>query len=94
LPRPWDGPLGDQVNLAFRLLDAEQLRILLRQASGPLIVCVSDAVYKQVIAQRHEGLDPAFFEAVWLEAKDVQALGWVRAPGESGVAARAGLLAS
>jgi hypothetical protein len=57
------------------------------------LACVSDAVYQQVIAQRHEGLDPAVYEPVWLECKSVRALGWVRSPGEPGVAARAGLLA-
>jgi hypothetical protein len=85
--------VGRQVIHAFRLLDAEALRILLRQASGPLLACVSDAVYQQVIAQRHKGLDPAVYEPVWLECKNVRALSWVRSPGEPGVAAQAGLLA-
>jgi hypothetical protein len=89
-----DGHLtGDQLNFAFRLLDAQQLRVLLRQASGPLLVCVSDAVYKEVIAQRHEGLDPAAYEAVRLKCKNVRGRGWVRAPGDPGLVARVGLLA-
>jgi hypothetical protein len=89
-----DGHLtGDQLNFAFRLLNAEQLRVLLRQASGPLLVCVSNAVYKQVIAQRHEGLDPAAYEAVRLKCRNVRGLGWVRAPGDPGLVARAGMLA-
>lgn len=88
-----DGHLtGDQLIFAFRLLDSQKLRVLLRQTSGPLLVCVSDAVYKQVIAQRHEGLDPAAYEAVRLECKNVRGLGWVRAPGDPGLVARAGLL--
>jgi len=86
---------GNVLVLAARLLDADKLRVLLKQASGPLLVCVSDAIYQQVIAQRHEGLDPADYEPVWLESKDaIPRLGWVRAPGESGLAARVGLLAS
>jgi hypothetical protein len=89
-----DGPLGHEVNFAFRLLDADELRVLLRETSGPLIVCVSDTVFRQVVAQRHEGLDPSPFEPVSLGAKGLVALGWVRAPGDSGVAIRAGLLAS
>jgi hypothetical protein len=88
-----DGHFGDQLNFAFWLLEAQELRELLRQASGPLLVCVSDAVYQQVIAQRHEGLDPAAFEAVWLKCKDIPRLGWVHVPGESGLASRTGLLA-
>jgi hypothetical protein len=88
-----DGELvGAELNFAFRLLDAQQLRTLLKQASGPLVTCASDALYRQVVAQRHEGLDPADFEPVWLIHKKTRALGWVRAPGESGLAARAGLL--
>jgi len=88
-----DGHFGDQLNYAFRLLDAQELRALLKEASGPLLVCVSDVVFRQVVAQRHEGLDPADFDPVWLNSKRTHGLGWVRAPGESGLAARAGLLA-
>lgn len=84
-----DGELvGAELNFAFRLLDAQQLRALLRHASGPLVVCVSDALYRQVVAQRHEGLDPAAFEAVRLVRKKTRGLGWVRAPGEPGLVAR------
>ncbi len=55
-----DGNLaGNVLVFAARLLDAEKLRILLRRASGPLLVCVSNTIYQQVIAQRHESLDPA-----------------------------------
>jgi hypothetical protein len=72
--------VGGQVILAFRLLNAERLRVLLRRASGPLLVCVSDTVYQQVIAQRHEGLEPAAYEPVWLACKNVRVLGWVRFP--------------
>lgn len=89
-----DGPFGNQLNFAFRLLDSQVLRDLLKQASGPLLVCVSDSVYQQVIAQRHEGLNPNAFEAVWLESKATRGLGWVQSPGESGVAARTGFLAT
>jgi class 3 adenylate cyclase len=89
-----DGPLGDQVNLAFRLLSAKSLRCLHRHTAGPLLLCVSDIVYRQVIAQQHEGLDPTRFEAVWLEAKNGWEIGWVCAPGESGLVARSGLLAT
>ena len=91
-----DGNLdGNVIVVASRLVDSEQVRILLREASGPLLVCVSDAVYQQVIAQRHEGLNPADYEPVWLDSKDaVRRRAWVRSPGESGVAARAGLRAA
>ncbi len=91
-----DGSLdGNVLVFAARLLNADGLRLLLRHASGPLLVCVSDAIYQQVIAQRHESLDPADYEPVWLECKDsIRRLAWVRVPGESGVAALAGLLAA
>jgi hypothetical protein len=39
-----------------------------------------ERVYRQVVAQRHEGLDPAVFEPVWLVRKKTRGLGWVRAP--------------
>jgi len=86
-----DGPLGDQVNFAFRLLDAQRLRDLLKSASGPMLVCVSEVIYRQVIAQRHEGLEPTDFEPVRLESKGTRVIAWVRAPGEPGLVARSGL---
>jgi hypothetical protein len=90
-----DGPLGVQLNQAFRLVDAEQLRVLLKEASGPLLSCVSDEVRRQVIAQRNGGLDPDAFEPVRLDMKHaLRGLGWVRAPGDPGLAARTGLLAT
>ena len=91
---PDERMVGDQLNFAFRLLDAQQLRVLLKLATGPVVVCASDDVHRQVIAQRHERLDPAAFEPVWLECKQTRGLGWVRVPDESGVVARAGLLAA
>src|SRR6266498_407639 len=85
-----DGPLGDQVNLAFRLLDARELGTLLERADGPMLLCVSDILYRQVIFQRHEGLDPADFESIWIESEGIRELGWVCAPGESGLVAGSG----
>jgi len=89
-----DGELtGDQLNFAFRLLDANQLRKLLKHAEGPLVSCVSDVVY-QVVAQRHEGLNPSAFEQVRLSCKGTRGSGWIRAPGEPGLVARVRLLRS
>jgi hypothetical protein len=88
-----DYVVGGQLVFAFRLLDADELRLLLERASGPLVVCVSNPVYQHVIAQRHEELDPSAYEPVWLHCKDVRGLGWIRAPDEPGLAARAGILA-
>jgi class 3 adenylate cyclase len=86
-----DGPLGEQMNFAFRMLCAQRFRTLLTLAEGPLLICVSDVVYRQVVAQRHEGLDPSGFEAVLFDGKDFREIGWVRAPGEPGLVARSGL---
>jgi class 3 adenylate cyclase len=55
------GATGEQLNLAFRLLDAPQLRARLAQAPTPTMVCVSDDVYRQVVRQRHLWLDPEAF---------------------------------
>jgi hypothetical protein len=84
--------VGDQVNLAFRLLDSPQLRVLLKHAAGSLVICVSDAVFRHVVAQRHEGLNPTLFVPVRLGSKRTRGLGWICAPGEPDLATRAGLL--
>ena len=82
------------MNFAFKLLDAEVLRRLLGSARGPLQLCVSEVVYRQVIEQRHEGLDPEQVEAAWLDAKGQREIAWVRAPGDPGLVARTGLSVS
>lgn len=87
-----DGPFGDQVNFAFRMLCAERFRTLRRIAKGPVLACVSDLVYRQVVAQRHEGMDPSEFEALLFDSKGVHDVGWIRAPGEPGLVARSGIL--
>src|SRR6266536_922313 len=63
---------------------------LLIDSDGPMLLCVSDILYRQVIFQRHEGLDPADFESIWIESEGIRELGWVCAPGESGLVAGSG----
>ena len=69
------GGAGEQVNLAFRLLDSEPLRKCLTASTGPLVVGVSDQpIYQQVVRHHHMGLDPTVFEAV---ARTARTLGYV-----------------
>jgi WD40 repeat protein len=73
------GVTGEQVTLAFRLLDADALRSLLLATPEPLLVGLSDDVYHQVVRHRPDGLDPAAFTPVTLAAKEIVARAWVHA---------------
>jgi hypothetical protein len=89
------GIVGEQVNLAFRLLDSDALRACLRVATGPLVIAVTDEpIYQQIIRHKHLQLDPAAFEPIRVAAKETSVRAWVCAPGDPGVARRAGRLDS
>jgi HEAT repeat protein len=85
-------PVGKQVNRAFRMVEAHTLRACLHAASGSLVVGLSDYVYENVVHQRHAGLDRSLFEPVLVEVKEERCTVWVYAPGDPGVAARAGVI--
>jgi hypothetical protein len=71
------GPASREVDLAFRLLDSAPLRERLRQATGPLVVGVSDDIYRQVVRNRHLGLDPSAFQAVEITVDRIHARMWI-----------------
>src|SRR6266536_3814240 len=80
------GATGEQLNLAFRLLDAPQLRARLAQSPAPTVVCVSDDVYREVVRQRHLWLDPETFAPLDIVAKETRARAWVHASPAAGAA--------
>jgi hypothetical protein len=73
------GALGQEIIRVFRVLDADPLRTWLELTSAPVVVAVSEDVYRQVVYQRALGLDPAHFQLMPVEVKETRAYAWVYA---------------
>jgi class 3 adenylate cyclase len=75
------GAFGEALDVACRLLDAPQLKIKLGQSTAPLILVVSDDVYRSVIRHGYERIDDRAFEPlVHVEVGGYPHRGWVNLP--------------
>ena len=72
-----NGWSGQQLNITFRLLDAEPLREELRNIDGPLVLMVSDAIYSGVVQDGWRGLDPADWQQIELDVKGWHGCAWL-----------------
>src|ERR687896_740865 len=50
-----NGIFGEDVDITFRLLNAEELKRRLRQTAAPLVLAVSDHLYRSVIRHGYDG---------------------------------------
>lgn len=75
------GCCGEALDLAFRLLDAPELRHRLRDGANPLALIVSDGIYQGIVRHGYDGIDDRTFEPcveVWIAGR--RHVGWVRGP--------------
>lgn len=73
------GPFGEALDIAFRLLDAGEVRGQLQETLAPMVLVVSDAIYQSIV--RHQDGDDGEFESavsVWLAGQ--RQVGWMRVP--------------
>jgi hypothetical protein len=80
-----NGPFGETLDTAFRLLDAPQVKAALRAAHEPLLLVVSGEVYESAV--RHdpgETGQPAFRWLVTAEAAGHDHQGWTHIPAAAG----------
>lgn len=78
------GTFGEALDITFRLLDAQAVKIRLSQTDAPLVLVVSDDIYQSVIRHRYDGInDRAFEPLVHLEVAGRSIMGWVCVPAES-----------
>lgn len=76
------GFTGDDINHAFRLLDAHATRaVLAANPAADAVLVVSDAVHYGVIRHGYEGIDPAAWQPVRVHAKETRTRAWVYLPG-------------
>ena len=52
------GYFGEAIDVAFRLLDAPQLKKRLREVAAPLIVVVSEEIYRGVVRHQYDRINP------------------------------------
>ncbi|SRR6266581_1909617 len=79
------GFFGEDLDVAFRLLDAPRFKAHLRAATGPLALVASDYIYQSIIRHGYAGIDGgAFFPLVTVNVGDQRRKGWVHLPHTAG----------
>jgi hypothetical protein len=83
------GFYGDDLDVAFRLLDAPQLKAHLRDALGPLALVASDYLYSSIIRHGYDGIDgEEYVPLVNVKVGDQRRKGWVHRPRTGGFPVR------
>jgi hypothetical protein len=76
-----NGLVGTAVNLAFRLLEAEQLKLTLSETGADLALIVSIRVYDDVIRHGLGLVDPSEYQRVVIDVKETVMPAWIMVPG-------------
>jgi class 3 adenylate cyclase len=75
------GCFGEALDITFRLLDAPEVKSRLSQTEAPLVLVVSDDIYRTVVRHRYAGIDDrAFEQTVRVRVAGQQHRGWVHVP--------------
>ncbi|MFD0207436.1 MULTISPECIES: substrate-binding domain-containing protein [Saccharothrix] len=74
-----EGVIGDDVTLAFRLLDSTPLRDALDRSTAVFALIVSDRIYTDVV-RPDPALDPDSFRSVRVDVKEVHGHAWLHVP--------------
>jgi hypothetical protein len=79
-----NGCFGETLDVAFRLLDAAQVKRTLRETTAPLILVVSRDIYSSVVRHGYEGIDQhAFHPLVRVQIAGNRHPGWIHIPEEA-----------
>jgi hypothetical protein len=80
-----NGPFGEDLDIAFRLLDAPRFKAYLRSAAMPLALVASEYIYRAIICHGYGGIDKEeFLPIVSVNVGDQRQRGWVHSPRTSG----------
>jgi class 3 adenylate cyclase len=72
------GCFGEALDITFRLLDSPEVKGRLSQTEAPLVLVVSDDIYRSVVRHCYEGIDcGAFQPLVRVRVAGQQQRGWV-----------------
>jgi class 3 adenylate cyclase len=76
-----NGCFGEALDLAFRLLDAAQVKKALQATGDPIALVVSEDIHKSVICHGYDGIDPrAFHPLVQVQIAGHSHTGWIHIP--------------
>jgi hypothetical protein len=79
-----NGCFGEALDVAFRLLDAGQVKRMLVEASGSLILVVSGSIHGAVVRHGYDGIDRnSFHKLVRVKIADNPHMGWIHIPEEA-----------
>ena len=80
------GPFGEDLDVAFRLLDAPRFKTHLKNATVPLALVASDYIYQTIIRHGYDGiLEEEFLPLVTVNVGFQRRKGWVHLPHASGI---------
>jgi hypothetical protein len=80
-----NGPFSEDLDVAFRLLDAPRLKEQFRKVTVPLVLVVSEYIYRAIIRQGYDGIDnDEFLQIVSVNVNDQRQKGWVHFPRAGG----------
>ena len=80
------GFFGEDLDVAFRLLDAPRFKAHLKSAMVPLALVASDYIYQSIIRHGYDGIDGAeFLPLVTVNVGDQRRRGWVHLPPARGL---------
>ena len=76
-----NGCFGEALDVAFRLLDAAKVKKALKAAVSPLLLVISDEIYRTVVRHGYGGIDRhAFRRLVRVQIAGNRYPGWIHAP--------------
>jgi effector-associated domain 2 (EAD2)-containing protein len=76
-----EGLVGTAVNHAFRILEAVQLKEILRHTGAELALITSERVYEDVVQHGLGLVNPAEYHRVTLRVKETVTTAWIAVPG-------------
>src|SRR5215469_3355948 len=80
------GPFGEDLDVAFRLLDAPRFKAHLKSATVPLALVASDYIYQTIIRHGYDGIaEEEFLPLVTVTVGFQRRKGWVQLPYASGI---------
>jgi class 3 adenylate cyclase len=73
------GCFGEALDISFRLLDAPVVKRELRQIVSPLVLVVSDDIYRSVVRHGYDGIDDkAYLSRVHVHVAGRHHQGWIK----------------
>jgi class 3 adenylate cyclase len=78
-----NGCFGEALDVAFRLLDAPHVKRALQRSAEPLILVVSEDIYKSVVRHGYNGIDQhPFRPLIRVQIAGSRYRGWINIPEE------------